>query len=118
MFVRRTMSCCGVGEISGLSDHGGGIDAIRRIIRDRDWNDNKYPFYFFADALGNRQGGTLLASTIKKHKLGVLMPTTTRINPNSDNKIKAWLWIPDKGALKDFKKKHGLGNREEEDDDY
>ncbi len=47
--------------------------------------------YIFSDSVVNGNGQAI-ADFIRKHKLGSLIATRPRKNPNSGNMIKIWIW--------------------------
>lgn len=103
-------SCCGVSEIDGLD-----IDPKRTLLNlcemkfeEDSWDEyrTEQAFILFTDiAEGKDSCGEYLAKYIKEHKLGYTVQTRAKTNPNSGNKIKAWLWSPkEKELLKWYKK--------------
>lgn len=93
MTINET-SCCGLDEIMGVSAQKPNIilKELYEFILD---GDSKPPFYLFTDETSS-SGGKGLAKYIKDYKLGDLVCTKSKRNPNSGHNIKAWLWTINK----------------------
>ena len=50
----------------------------------------------------SRGNGTRVVDYIKKNKLGRVVGTHGKVNPNSGNEIKAWLWEVNEKALREW----------------
>lgn len=100
----ESTSCCGVYEINGLekTPHRT-IKRVSEFLKEPQgyWEDEpiKLSFIVFTDATKNKRGQTL-ATYIKRKKLGTVLGARARTNPNSGNKIKAWIWSPDIRKIK------------------
>lgn len=87
--VERT-ECCGMAYLSYLD--GGPIDCLASLASWQNYDGNYKPLVVFADATcyGN---GARLATFIRKNDLGEVFDTGPGVhNPNSGNKVKAYLW--------------------------
>lgn len=51
-------------------------------------------------------GGKALAAYIKDNKLGTIISSEIRVNPNSKNKIQTWIWHVNKRALSKWLKEN------------
>jgi len=59
----------------------------------------------------NHKKGHDLANFIKANKLGDVVTTPAKPNPDHDGTIKAWLWTPNKKNLKAFQQKLAKNRR-------
>ena len=85
----NSTSCCGLREIDELDYPP---DEILTTVAEDFFNDeNPMAFYFFTDTRRS-QNGRNLAVYITKHKLGAITTTRYKINPNSDNWLKVFVW--------------------------
>ena len=66
----------------------------------------------FSGAISERYPGNL-SRLIKKAKLGELMITNPRINPNSDNVIRVYVWTINKMALSKWFSKNRFKNEDD-----
>ena len=125
MYV-RSMSCCGVREINGLSQYRGGPAAMRAFVAylkqpggyptDRKATkpgdgtsaaayNSRFRYVCFTQAqpqkINNRGYGFAFAAFIRKHKLGevVIASEGDHVNPNSGNQLKMWTWTVDHDRL-------------------
>lgn len=96
--ITRLDGCCGIRELYNLSD---GSEHIILQVAEAIRNGYDAAFYLFADNYDNRNGWRL-ARYITKHKLGKLTETKSTFNPNSNNKMKVWLWKIDQRAIFKF----------------
>lgn len=107
-------------EISGISDYDYNSEAkkiMRGIcysIRQNYGRIIRIPFttMIFSGVVENRYAGNL-SRLIKRAKLGEVMCTNPKVNPNSDNVIGVYIWTVDKVALSRWYKR----NRKEYEDD-
>lgn len=100
-------NCCGLDEIVGLETP---LLTLREVCNKKysedDWGScYEQAFILFTDTVVSRRGGRL-AEYIKKNKLGSLVHTRAKRNPNSDNRIMAWIWSPHESKLKAWYKSH------------
>jgi len=103
--INRT-ACCGMQVIDGLDQSSG------RIMKDIcKWkypeygNGGEQAFLVFTDDI-EEKNGERFAKFIKRKGLGELYVTPARLNPNSENKIKVWVWAPHEEKLMDWYKNH------------
>lgn len=96
----RTLDCnmsdisCGVHQLSAVRE----IDfkSFKKLINGDmsccgDYSClKKGQTYLFSDSQGGN--GRKMAGWIQRHNLGSLTSTPWRLNPNSGNKIKVWVW--------------------------
>lgn len=76
---------------------------------DVDREDEKYPFVIFTAMVEDEDGekidppyGENFAAYLREHSLGEVLETPVRFNPNSGNKIKAWIWSINHANLRDW----------------
>lgn len=104
--ITNLNGCCGMDEIHDLA--GPSKNIIVDVCKERDSNNEaKIPFYLFTDALENNNGSNL-AKYIIKNKLGKIICTTARKNPNSSNYIRAWIWEVNNKTLAVWAKKEEI----------
>lgn len=96
---------CGVSILSGLSyDTPEAI--VNKIIKQRsdgDYKKIKEAFVVFSDRhrdYERDQGGNALYKYIKDNNLGDIMEFGPRMNPNTGNMIKLWVWAPPHESLR------------------
>lgn len=63
-----------------------------------------FAFVIFSDTV-QRGYGSKLAAFIKSHKLGTIIPSQIKTNPNTKNKIRMWIWQINPTALERWLKK-------------
>lgn len=101
--IERT-NCCGFKEIDGL-ENTTTKQALIDICHDYFNEDNDCAFLFFTGVTKEKYGQKFKA-LIKKEKLGTIIETRSKKNPNSSNKIKAWIWDINKTKLRAFAKQN------------
>lgn len=94
--LERT-NCCGIDEMDGLDVNPEAT--IREYCQER--FDGFYPednetqaFVFFSDTVHSSHKGEDLAKFITKKKLGKIIKTERKRNPNSGNMLQMWVWTP------------------------
>lgn len=90
----RTTSCCGLNEIYDVGDNSPErnlSDVGERFVESKGY----VPFYIFTD-IADSNGGKNLAKYIKKHKLGRIIHSKAKRNPNSGNMLTVWVWETNK----------------------
>ena len=103
----RNMSCCGVLEYDGVE--GKAPERILLEISNNWWgnaNEARSAFIIFTDVVWDEYGENL-HSYIVKNKLGAVVKTRKKENPNTDNEIKVWVWSPNEVNFKRWCKKNG-----------
>lgn len=103
--VYGLQGCCGINEMQGLS--GFSVGEFRSMLAgmEDDGELNHGAFLIFSQATGrhlNRKYGEEFASFIRKHNLGTLASPPAKINPNSENLLKVWLWGPNMRGITTF----------------
>lgn len=106
-------TCCGVREIDGL--YSSSKKTVMAVAGDIFNYSMDGAFILFTDPPKFRRGNAL-SVFIKRNKLGSVVATVSKLNPNSGNKLKAYLWNWDKKALRAYWKKNG-GRLDYEEDD-
>ena len=109
MTVQKAHISCGIRDLTGLyrpakaliqqiSDERGRPRMFEDFIQVM-FSDNVDP------GTGNTKrvsGGIRLADVIEKEKLGSLVSTTPKRNPNSDHKIQTWIWTVNWKGIKTY----------------
>lgn len=116
--------CCGMRELDGLPDKP--VFAVLEVAQDHPTPISSagrigggYVFVVFSDVVGSTSSnGEKLAKFVRANKLGLVKSTSERMNPNTGNTIKAWIWELDHEALfafrKAYEKNHPHSDRREE----
>lgn len=94
---------------------------VRKVLEERGSSDKyiKEAFVVFSDiaytggyAYRNTFGGHKLAKHIKDNKIGEIMESPIRINPNTGNHIQAWIWMPPHLDVRDkYMPRYGMKKR-------
>ena len=111
MYVTRDIACCGMREINLLSMHASAAIAMKAFAEqtfNRQHTNFRYAVFSeanYGDTRGLYAYGREFAKFIKANKLGTVAATGWHVNPNSGNKLKAWIWTVDWDALKVWAKK-------------
>lgn len=93
--------CCGIYELDGIDLPP--INSLYSIIDFCDSKD-KFNMFIFTDAI--RYGsGERLRKFISRYKLGKVISSPIVYNPNSSNRIKMWIFIPNWNIMSKFSKK-------------
>ena len=102
----NSMECCGLREIHGISQHRDPEVAFKRLINDNKesdwcWDDTRksppnwpsnWRFAVFTQAGARSRYGNKFAAYIKANNLGEVIETATKVNPNSSNPLKTFVW--------------------------
>lgn len=96
----ESTSCCGLDIFDGLSNP---LQVLNKICRERYSDGGTQAFVCFTDTVSNGNGKNL-CDYINKNKLGVVISTRQKKNPNSGNVIKVWIWSPNERNLKAWAK--------------
>lgn len=86
---------CGVSMLSGINGSTP-EQIVNKVLKERSVNDYKKireAFVVFSDT-DNAAGGNELCRYIKDNKLGAILEMGPRMNPNTGNMIKIWVWAP------------------------
>lgn len=97
------ISCCGVGEIDGLGDCEDAAHAMSSLLRDN--GVPRQPFVIFTQATSRANVtsyGNRFRAYILKHKLGTVLASAGKVNPNSGNHVKVFLWTVHKGNMQKY----------------
>lgn len=108
MTVYQLPGCCGVREITNLSNTSKRefkASLLNRFLEGDGWHGAA--FYLFTQAGEGRKYGEEFADYLAKYRLGRVVSTSIRVNPNSGNKLKAWMWAPSQEGLSDHLKMKG-----------
>jgi hypothetical protein len=98
-------NCCGFKEIDGLNDNTA-KESLNQVCEDF-FNGEDAAFLFFTGVSKKRYGQNF-KRLITKLKLGKIIETEAKRNPNSGNKIKAWIWSVNKPKFKQYAKQHQI----------
>ena len=103
--------CCGVREMHGISECST-EQALRLFGQQAAYHSDNFSHVFFTQA-GSRRYGQNLAATITRLRLGKVVASEKKRNPNSRNLLKMWIWTVN---WKAFRKKFPIND--DDDDDY
>jgi hypothetical protein len=111
------LSCCGVGELDGI-EHDKPLEALKGAFISRNWmggfpkeeyEDPTVAFMLFTGVTKEKYAQRFKAYLLR-HKLGEVIETPSRMNPNMPNRIrggiKAYLWHVDREALRAHLRPH------------
>lgn len=98
------LECCGVNVIDQIADQTP-KSVIEQVCESKFNQEDDCAFYIFTD-IQKMIWGTALASYIRKENLGIIRTSVSRVNPNSGNTLKIWIWHVNHTALKSWAKKH------------
>jgi hypothetical protein len=133
MYLTET-ACCGVLEITELSENRGPKEACEQMVLERSWQPTKWDpvkatyinskpkfeglgaaHVTFTEAIGkgynSRRYGTALKKFIEANKLGEVVQTRLRVNPNHSeanegkgraHKVRLFVWTVDHKRFKQF----------------
>lgn len=104
---------CGIVELSGLKPNGSLKDFLQEFsdtyLHEKEYGNNKctllYGMIIFSDIVPRGKGksaGQKLAAFIGNEDLGSITASPIAKNPNSDNRIQAWMWVPNRKFFKQF----------------
>lgn len=100
-----THGCCGADEIVGIWDYDP-ADVVRAVLQRRADNFVNIPLYVFS---GTGEGYCEeLAKFIKKNKLGSVVKSREKVNPNTGNHIRIWVWAASELGLKSYAQRNKL----------
>lgn len=95
---------CGVTMLSGLR-YSTPEEIVNKVLKERSVHDKKKireAFVIFSDTdytSAEGRGGNFLYKYIVENKLGKIMEFGPRMNPNTGNQIKVWVWEPPHKSL-------------------
>lgn len=96
------MACCGVVEFDGLLEHKTPQQALSAIYLDMEYEQEwRKAYIIFTDHCRCRKGAEL-ARLIKRLKIGPVTSFRRKMNPNSGNHIRVWVWDFNKKAFKRY----------------
>ncbi len=95
---------CGISVLSGVS-YTPPEEIVKKVLKVRHSYDSKKikeAFVVFSDKCrrdSEVSGGDILCKYIRDNKLGDILEMGPRMNPNSGNMIKIWVWAPPHESL-------------------
>lgn len=114
--------CCGIKEIKLLSHSKDPKEALLSLEKSLNFPAHKYGMILFSGVVLRRIGtvedsrpdnyGEAFSAYITQHGLGTITRSPDVINPNTNNTIAAWIWVPDKEKLKEWYNSHSAPQRE------
>ncbi len=101
--------CCGFKEIDGI-EYANTPEETKQALKDvcRDFFDGEDAAFLFFTGVSKERYGQKFKALILKNKLGTIIETKAKRNPNSGNAIKAWVWTVNRKNFKEYAKKHKL----------
>ena len=92
---------CGVKQLFGLNARPEVI--IRQVFR-AIGGYHRWAHLVFSDVVCShgRSGGSKLAAFIEEHKLGDIVMSKCKTNPNTGRLIAVWVWTSDRDAIEAF----------------
>lgn len=89
--------CCGVKEASGLYGKST-LENLKRICSDRYSRGINSAYIIITDTVESGRGGELV-DLIRSGDFGTIIEAPTEVNPNSNNEIGIWIFIPNDEKL-------------------
>ena len=92
----NSFACCGIAELANICDDESPVESILSVE-----GPNDQGVIIFSDiGTTHYRHGLALAKYIEEHKLGSVTGIAPTLNPNTDNKIRVWMWSPIRAKLK------------------
>lgn len=98
-------SCCAVDDIGGLSDTKSPCLAVQYTAHKQFSEEEPAAFYIFTETTKGSYGRRLKAY-IEKRGLGSVVVAPAKKNPNSENSVRPYMWVVNRGALRKFWKEN------------
>lgn len=95
--------CCGIQELGYVRDDG----SPEEVLMSNSYDDlaAHVVFSVTSSQTPNHKKGKALAAFILANKLGNVVEAPSAKNPNHPGTLKAWIWTPNKTALKRWQAK-------------
>lgn len=108
-------NCCGIMELGSIVDDASPEDSLMSFS----WGEVAAHVIFSVTSndTARHKKGHDLAKYIKDHGLGDVLVSKAKANPGHDGTLKAWLWTPNKNALKMLQKRLRIENPDRYGDD-
>ena len=87
--------CCGIEELYDLREPN-------VVLCKVDMYSERRAMIIFHDKVSSNTNGVRLARKIRREKLGSVQASKKKVNPNSGNMIRMWIWYPDFEALDNY----------------
>lgn len=96
------IDCCGVNELRPIQDYPTNPeqivkDACKEIYK----RGGTGAFLIFSDT-GRKTAGKNLTKFIRKNRLGTVIKSQPKINPNSRHNLTVWVWALNKQNMRNF----------------
>ena len=121
--INQEMDCCGVRELNNLSGGNSPKEVVQQLCNGGEYlydqsilrenprarqERGRYAFIIFSQAGPPRTThyGTDLAKFITKNRLGTVTESPYKINPNTGNKLRVWIWALDPVGITKWWKKN------------
>ena len=102
----KYMACCGTRELVGVS-YRLPFALVKDLVL-----SGKFAHVFFTDTDIRKPqrecSGWAMEEFINANNLGKVIMSETRVNPNSGNKLTAWIWTVSRNKLKKWQKENPL----------
>ena len=113
MAETQWMACCGILEVMHLRESAPKQTLIDICNYDHHYNYEEelpklqhHPYVIFTDHIDMKYGKNF-AKFIKKNRLGIITYSSkAKLNPNSGNNIRMWVWSVNWRAVKIYLEKH------------
>jgi len=114
MSILRDTSCCGVDEIEALERTA--KESLLEICEEKyGWGASQQAFILFTDIASSTRGKNL-SKYITEKKLGDVIKTAPKTNPNSGNRVTVWVWAINEKSLLAWWNKNKPSNDWDDDD--
>lgn len=108
-------SCCGVDEVCGIEQYENDSHGALNSIAESYFNEPDYAAILMFNGVANEGYVEELAELIKSLKIGRVIGTLPKINQNSGNKIRCYLWSVNQPAFKKWATAQGIDTHKHED---
>ncbi len=100
------MRCCGTNEIHALNESGITADDIAlSVMMQREFEEFSCAHLILSEVTNHRDWpmhGADLERLVKKHELGTVLASASKLNINSGNHVRAYIWTPHYGRLQQW----------------
>jgi hypothetical protein len=111
----QDMQCCGMREIDNLSGIRHSEDAMLEFLRESEGDGQRFRYAVFSEAGTNAKYGDNFRQFIEKNDLGSVIFTSWNKNPNTGNRVRAYIWTINWTALNKWGKANGITSERDED---
>jgi hypothetical protein len=102
MIDMKSLECCGIKELIDIDDYRTEPEQIIEDVCEEYYiHEHRCAFYIFSD-IQDKVAGKNLRKYILKNKLGTITMSPIRVNPNSDNSLRVYIWTISRANLRKY----------------